>query len=163
LAPVTERHLDAPGLTASVHELPAAVQPLTHWLIVVLLISLPLALWAWRGRFGLPGEKAMALLALLALLRCALDPVDSLYYHAPLLLALLGWDAVAPSRLPLRGLAGTAIALFFWRWSQNLGDLYFFNAAYLAMIALAAALIATELVKRQPSRAFAGGRKLVGA
>ena len=55
----------------------------------------------------------MALLALLALLRCALDPVDNLYYHEPLLIALLGWDAFASRGLPWRGLVGVAVAFAF--------------------------------------------------
>ena len=38
------------------------------------------------GRSRLSGPDAMALFALLALLRCALDPVDNVYYHLPLLL-----------------------------------------------------------------------------
>jgi 5-hydroxyisourate hydrolase-like protein (transthyretin family) len=39
-----------------------------------------------RGR-ALSREDALALLALLLLLRCALDPNDFDYYHVPLLLA----------------------------------------------------------------------------
>jgi hypothetical protein len=136
------------GLTTTVHELPAAVQTVTHSLIVAVVLLLPLALWAWRGRFGLGGTEAMALLALLALLRCALDPVDNLYYHAPLLLALVGWDALSPGRLPLRGLAGAALALFFMRWSENLGDLALFNAAYIGVAVLAAIAISGTLVRR---------------
>ena len=65
----------------------------------------------------------MTMLAILALLRCALDPVDNAYYHLPLLLALLGWDALDAGRLPLRSLAGTSIALLFVAWSHNLSDI----------------------------------------
>ena len=65
-------------------------------------LAVPLALALRRRRFGLSGADAMALFALLALLRCALDPVGNLYYHEPLLLALLGWDAFSA-----RGLATT--------------------------------------------------------
>jgi hypothetical protein len=153
------------GLSASVHELPTAVQAITHSLIVALVVLVPLAVWAWRGRFRLGGGEAMALLALLALLRCALDPVDNLYYHAPLLLALLGWDALSPGRLPLRGLAGAALALLFWRWSQQLGDLALFNAAYLAVILAAALAIGATLVRREehPRRALGGSGELAGA
>ena len=165
--PVTQDTVrDLPGgLTTTVHELPGAVQTVTHSLIVVLVVLVPLALWAWRGRFRLGGGEAMALLALLALLRCALDPVDNLYYHAPLLLALLGWDAYSPGRLPLRGLAGTAVALLFWRWSEDLGDLALFNAAYVAVILLAAMAIGASLVRRseRPRRVLGGSGELAGA
>lgn len=140
------------GLTGSVHQLPSWLEALTHPLIVGLVFAIPLALWAWRGRFGLAGNEAMALLALLALVRCALDPVDNLYYHAPLLLALLGWDAMAAERLPLRGLAGVAVALFFYSWSQHLGDLQDFNAAYLMVIGVTTVAVARSLPGRAPQR-----------
>jgi hypothetical protein len=152
VSPPTLRHLQTPGLTNTVHEVPAPLQALTHPLIVAIALLVPLALWAWRSRFGLNAEGALALLALLALLRCILDPVDNLYYHVPLLLALLGWDAVAPGRLPLRGLTATAIALLFWRWSDNLGSLTLFNAAYLTVLLVAATAIAMTLVRRHGAK-----------
>jgi hypothetical protein len=133
-------------LVAHVHEAPPLVGPLSHPLIVLLAVGLPLGL-AWRrGGFGLSGADAMALLALLALLRSALDPVDNLYYHEPLLLALLGWDALdASRRMPLRGLVGVAIAFAFWHWSKNLGDVAAFNAVYVGTVAIACLLIAAAL------------------
>ncbi len=140
------------GLTGSVHQLPSWLEALTHPLIVGLVFAIPLALWAWRGRFGLAGGEAMALLALLALIRCALDPVDNLYYHAPLLLALIGWDAMTSDRLPLRGLAGVAVALFFLSWSRNLGDLQGFNAVYLVVIGATAIAVARSLPGRTAER-----------
>src|SRR4029077_4888166 len=85
---------------------------------------------------------------LLALLRCVLDPVDNLYYHLPLLLALLGWDALAARGLPLRGLVGAAVALFFLKVSPELASLYVFNAAYLAVVCSAGVAIALSLFSR---------------
>jgi len=145
--PVTSEvtlHFDG-GLTGTVHQLPSWLEALTHPLIVGLVFAIPLALWARRGRFGLAGNEAMALLALLALVRCALDPVDNLYYHAPLLLALIGWDAMTADRLPLRALAGMAVALFFHSWSRHLGDLQDFNAVYLVAIGVTAILVTKSL------------------
>ena len=78
-------------LAAERHQAPAAAGPLSHPLIVLLVFAVPLMLALRRGRWAITGGDAMALLALLALLRCALDPVDNLYYHAPLLLAFVGW------------------------------------------------------------------------
>jgi hypothetical protein len=143
----------AGGLTGTVHQLPSWLEALTHPLIVGLVFAIPLALWARRGRFGLAGNEAMALLALLALVRCALDPVDNLYYHAPLLLALIGWDAMTADRLPLRSLAAVAVALFFFSWSRHLGDLQGFNAAYLVVIGATAAAVAMSLPGRASKRA----------
>jgi hypothetical protein len=152
-----EYRVDSTTLTAQVHEAPPLIGSLAHPLIVLLALGLPLALTLRRRGFGLSGPDAMALLALLALLRCALDPVDNLYYHLPLLLALFGWDALAPRGLPVRGLGGAALALFFWAWSRNLTDLQAFNAAYVMVMVTACALIATSLFRlgsgfRLPSR-----------
>jgi glycosyl transferase family 87 len=134
-------------LTAHLHEAPPLVGRLSHPLIVLLALGLPLALALRRRRFGLSGSDAMALLALLALLRCALDPVGNLYYHEPLLLALIGWDALSGRGLPLRGLAGVALAGLFWRWSHNLSDPQALNAAYIAMAAAVGTAIAVFLFR----------------
>jgi hypothetical protein len=161
VSPESVRHL-GDGLTNSVHEVPPALAPLTHPLIVILVLALPLALWGWRGRFGLDASRAIALLALLALLRCALDPVDNLYYHEPLLIALLAWDAVSPiGRLPLRGLLGAALALLFWRWSRQLGSLDAFNLAYVGTVVAAAIAIATPLFRRGPAPRSAAAAPVV--
>jgi Glycosyltransferase family 87 len=143
VSPATVHHVAGGGIT--LHVIPTTLQPLTHPLVVATFLIVPLAVWAWRGSFGLDPERAIALLALLALLRCLLDPVDNLYYHAPLLLSLLAWDAVRPlGRLPLRGLCGAAVVLLFWRWSDNLGSIDAFNLAYLAVVVGAGALIASH-------------------
>ncbi|HEX7059149.1 MAG TPA: glycosyltransferase 87 family protein [Solirubrobacterales bacterium] len=160
---VTEHYtVDSMRLTARVHEAPPLVGSLSHPLIVLLAIGLPLALAACRQRFRLDGADAMGLLALLALLRCVLDPVDNLYYHLPFLLALLGWDAFAAKGLPVRGLLGAGFALLFWRWSQSLTDVYAFNAAYLAVTLTATVAITWALLRRSPQRAGpARGRTFV--
>lgn len=118
-------------LVAEVENAPALADPLSHPLIVLLAFAVPLAV-AWRRGLPLSGSDAFALLALVSLLRCVLDPVDNLYYHAPLLLALFGWDAFSSSRgLPLRSLAGTAVAFVFWHAWHNLSDPTAFNLVYL--------------------------------
>jgi hypothetical protein len=152
----TEMHrVDETKLVAHVHEAPPLAGSLSHPLVVLLAVALPLALALRRRSFGLTGADAMALLALLALLRSALDPVDNLYYHEPLLLALLGWDALAaPRSLPLRGLAGAAIALVFWDWSNNLVDVTLFNAVYVGLAVVVGLAIWAAL--------FRSGRQVYG-
>jgi hypothetical protein len=146
----TEEHRVGPEtLVAHVHEAPPLVGSLSHPLIVLLALVLPLGLALRRGRFALSGADAMGLLALLALLRCGLDPLDNLYYHEPLLLALLGWDALSAGRLPLRGLACTAVALFFRNWSYHLTDVVAFNGIYVFVIVFAAAAISLSLFRRK--------------
>lgn len=133
-----------------------------HPLIVLTAILLPLALALRRRRFALSGPDAMALLALLALLRCALDPVDNIYYHVPLLVALIGWDTLGTSDLPLRAFFGAAMAALFWRWLPFASsDPQAFNAAYLALVVPVAAAIAIALWR--PSRPRARRATAVGA
>ncbi|HEY5052499.1 MAG TPA: glycosyltransferase family 87 protein [Solirubrobacterales bacterium] len=141
-------------LTAHPHRATIVAQ-LSHPLIVLLAIALPLALALRRRRFGLSGPDAMTLFALLALLRCALDPVGTLYYHEPLLLALIGWDAMTCRNWPLRGLAGAAIAALFWRWSLDLSDPQALNIAYIVMAVGVGGVIAVALFRRARSRPVA--------
>jgi hypothetical protein len=141
----------------SEHVIPPLIRPLTHPLIVALWFLIPLGIWLRDRRFGLDPDRALALFALLALLRCCLDPIDNLYYHAPLLLSLLAWDAISPAgRLPLRGLLGIALAIFFWRWSNELTPgPEVFNLVY-CLVALAATIVLTRFLLRRPSGALAG-------
>lgn len=131
----TEVYLvDGRRLVAEVENAPPLADPLSHPLIVVLAFAVPLAVWRRRG-LPLGPTDAFALLALLALLRCVLDPVDNLYYQEPLLLALIGWDAFAARRLPLRALLGVALAYLFWRGWHDLSDPAAFNLVYLTFAA----------------------------
>ncbi|MDQ2632061.1 MAG: glycosyltransferase 87 family protein [Actinomycetota bacterium] len=151
---VTEVHrVGETRMVATVREAPAVVGELSHPLIVLLFFVLPLGLALKRRRLGLSGAEAMALLALLALVRAALDPVDNFYYHAPLLLALLGWDAIAPQgRLPLRGLLGAAVALLLWDLWKDISDPDLFNAIYVTFALVGTGLLVAALSnKKGPS------------
>ena len=92
--------------------LPGWLAPALHPLIV--LVALPLG-WAFRRRRPRPRpEDALGLLALLLLLRCLLDPWNIDYYHAPFLLALVAWEALARDGWPkLTVLAGASLAVTF--------------------------------------------------
>jgi hypothetical protein len=73
---------------------PAWLSPLTHPLIGALVVPLSLA---WRRRRGAErpgGEQLLGLLALALLLRCILDPWNTVSYELPFLLALLSWEAL---------------------------------------------------------------------
>jgi DNA-binding XRE family transcriptional regulator len=126
--------VDGERLVAEVENAPPLADPLSHPLIVMLALALPLAVWLRRGA-PLAATDAFALLALLALLRCVLDPVDNLYYHEPLLLALIGWDAFTARGLPLRSLVGVGIAVLFWQAWHQLSDPSAFNLVYLTVAA----------------------------
>jgi len=93
----------------TVRVLPLSVSRLLHPAIV--LLALPLtALW-WFSRRRTP-DDALALLALLFLLRCLLDPVDNAYYHVPFLLALVAWEGLTRRGAPIISLA-TAAAVYY--------------------------------------------------
>jgi hypothetical protein len=101
--------VDAPAsFTAAGHGVrtsPDWLRPITHPLIVA--IALPLSL-AWRRRPNRNLDDALALLALLFLLRCVLDPWNLGYYHLPLVTALIAWEVRGGRDWPLLGLAVSA-------------------------------------------------------
>ena len=68
----------------------------SRWVMLLLTTGCSALWWARRRRgepVADPVADAMLALALVLLLRCALDPWDNLYYHAPFLLALLTYEA----------------------------------------------------------------------
>jgi Glycosyltransferase family 87 len=104
-----ERAAGAPGFGAKI---PTQIATLAHPLVV--LIAIPAGWLFWRRRERLAPHDALGLLALLMLLRCVLDPWNIDYYHAPFLLALLAWEALARDGWPRITLfASVALALTF--------------------------------------------------
>jgi hypothetical protein len=90
---------------------PAWLMPLTHPLIVLLAFPLSALWWLRGGRGARHRDDALALLALLFLERCALDPWNLVYYHLPLVLALLAWEVRRDGRaLPVLSLGVTLAA-----------------------------------------------------
>ena len=94
-------HIAAPGWTVEKRTIPVQIANLSHPLIVALGVLLPLALLARTRAKPASSETALALLALLFLLRCALDPMTVGYYHAPLLISLLALEALHRRGMPL--------------------------------------------------------------
>jgi hypothetical protein len=111
---------------------PAWLSPLSHPLIAALVVPLSLAWW-WRRRHEPPApEQLLALLALLLLVRCILDPWNTVYYQLPFLLALLAWEALCRTWQPPVLTLGATIATWitFQTLSQQHPDLL--CAIYLA-------------------------------
>ena len=100
--------VDEHGTSAiSLHRLPPTTTRVGRPIAVLAAIALALAAWIRRRRST---SDALALLAIALLLRCVLDPVDNQYYHVPLLLSLLAWEARRGAGLPLvTVLAATAL------------------------------------------------------
>jgi hypothetical protein len=89
---------------------PAWVASHAHELIVALSLPLAALLISRRG-WRPPVDACLALLALLLLLRCVLDPQDLFYYHLPLVLALTAWEVHARRGTPWISLS-TLILLY---------------------------------------------------
>jgi hypothetical protein len=101
--------VSAPGFA---EKIPTWLGTLSHPLIV--LLGVPLGWLYWRRRARRRPEDALALFALLMLLRCLLDPWNIDYYHAPFLLSLLAWEALGRDGWPRVTLfASAALALTF--------------------------------------------------
>ena len=65
----------------------------------------------------------LALLALLFLLRCLLDPVDNAYYHVPFLLSLMAWEGLVRRGLPLVSILSSVTiyyAIYKAGWTDDL-------------------------------------------
>ena len=98
---------DAPGAPGPLMA-PAWLSLLCKPLIVGLSAPLALAYW-WRTRRGeQQPSDVLAVLALLFLARCALDPWNIHYYHLPLVVSLVAWETVRHGRLPVLALGATA-------------------------------------------------------
>jgi hypothetical protein len=84
-------------------DLPAAVDQAVRPALAGLSVLLALVARR-RGRLAL--EPLLALLALVFLLRCVLDPGDNAYYHVPFLAALASWELLDRRRPPVLAFAG---------------------------------------------------------
>jgi hypothetical protein len=103
-------HADVTGSTSLdlTYGLPSALNKLAHPLVLVVAIALPLLFW--RRRPDRRPEDALALLALIFLLRCMLDPLTYSYHHAPFLIALVAFEGVRRRGVPVLAiLAGGAL------------------------------------------------------
>jgi hypothetical protein len=73
---------------------------------------------AWWFRSGPRRDKddVFAVLALVFLLRCMLDPWNTDYYALPAIIALVTWESSRAARPPLFALALTMLTWATWQW-----------------------------------------------
>ena len=134
----------------TVRVLPTWLAHLMHPLIVLIAVPLTAAWWFSRRRTP---DDALALLALLFLLRSLLDPVNNAYYHVPFLLSLAAWEAIARRGPPVVSMLSSVTiyyAIYKAGWTD---DIALRNAIYLAATLPAGAWIAVRLyAPRRASR-----------
>lgn len=144
-----------PAFIAAGHgntEAPAWLMPITHPLIVLLAFPLSALWWARSGRGSRRRDDAFALLALLFLERCALDPWNLVYYHLPLVLALLAWEVQRGRDLPVLSLGVTVAAwLSFVSCDAHTGAGPFL--AYFVWVLPLAGVLVWSLYRRERGRA----------
>jgi hypothetical protein len=118
----------------TVYQIPAWVNRTSHPLIVLAPLVLAF-LVARRGR-EFVRTQALALLALAFLLRCVLDPVDNAYYHLPLFMSVLAWEATTrPRRLPVVTLTAAAAMWLYFDHVLPVATAGLANAVYLGLAA----------------------------
>jgi hypothetical protein len=83
------------GEWTTAYTVPSWLQHAAHPLVALLTLGLGAAALRTRRRLD-----PLALLALLMLLRCSLDPWNHAYYHAPFLAALISWEVLEARRAP---------------------------------------------------------------
>jgi hypothetical protein len=88
---------------------PGWVESLAHPLIIAIAAPLSALYAVVRRSRGASRCDPLLLLALLLLLRCALDPWDNAYYPLPFLLALVVWEALEYARPPVLALAASGV------------------------------------------------------
>jgi hypothetical protein len=137
--------------------IPLWLAHLMHPLIVVLALPLTAAWWFSRRRTP---DDALALLALLFLLRCLLDPVDNAYYHVPFVLALAAWECVARRGLPLVSMLCSAAVYYAIHGAGWTDDLALRNFLYLLATMPVAVWLGARLYapRRAPRRGVARSR-----
>jgi len=139
---------------------PGWVETMAHPLIVAMTVPLTLmCVWLRRRGCRRPRHDALLLLVLLLLLRCLLDPWDTLYYSLPFLLALLAWETLTFARPPWVALAAPFVAWFIYdeavpySLSRGLQAETFLVVAIPALITIAVALYIPGLTKQIAAKA----------
>jgi len=102
---LVDQSVGVPVSGTSYRLVPVWLQALAHPLILLVTIGGSLLLVRRRR------VDPLALLALVFLLRCALDPWDHAYYHVPMIAALAAWECVRLRRAPVVAALSSA---FLW-------------------------------------------------
>lgn len=106
---VPPRHFaDIGGEVVALAVVPPWLRSLAHPLVVGVGLLLALG-WRARRQVAVGPETALALLALVFLMRCLLDPWNHGYYHWPFLAALACWEVRGCLRVPVVTAVSSAV------------------------------------------------------
>jgi hypothetical protein len=130
---------------------------LPAWFGRVFHVAIPLLVFPaafLQARFGRQTTAAaMALLALLMLLRCTLDPVSNVYYHVPFVMALAAWELLERRGLPAITIFGsTALYLALYKLPGEGVSLTTANIIYLATAGALAIVLVSALSPKRDER-----------
>ena len=119
--PLSSRPADIPAGAPLVGVLPVSLDK-SSALAIGFIASLVAAIGIWKAAAA-RGVRTdpLALLALLALLRCLIDPGPVEYYYAPLVIVLAIWEVAMLGRLPLVAVCTLAAVSFTFLAAGHLG------------------------------------------
>lgn len=128
------------GGEVEVYDIPAWMTELSQPLTMVVTFGLAIAFYVRRRSYD--AVDALALLALVMLLRCVLDPMTISYHHAPFYTALAAFEVTRTRRIPVLTLM-TAGVLLLTSELASMPNLQ--NGVYLAWSLPLAGLLALSL------------------
>lgn len=146
--------VDSGGQIVPLSVVPPWLRSLAHPLVIGIALVLAMG---WRHRSGARPESALALLALVFLSRCILDPWNHGYYHWPFLAALACWELRGLGRAPVLTALSSACL---WIAFVALKDAAYMDFGYMAWaVFMVVWLVREAFGPWQPGRA----RHLVAA
>jgi hypothetical protein len=133
-------HLRRPDGVTPAYFLPSLIADHARELAVAMMLPLSVPL-ARRERPTV--DQCLALLALLLLVRCLLDPSSHIYYHVPFVIALVAWEAHArTASVPAISLLAVGLLFLAFHTIAGTGSL---AAQFVAYVALTVPLVAVLL------------------
>jgi len=148
-------HLSAPAGITPAYFLPGVVTSHARELAVLVALGLAIPL---ASRAGRTTDDCLALLALVFLVRCLLDPNDHVYYHVPFLIALVAWEARTRGA-PVLALLATGLLWLVFHTVSGVAGLNVQFAAYVAVtVPFVVVLLGPVLGRTAPDRRVAPSR-----
>jgi hypothetical protein len=141
-----------PSLHREMNVIPNLLRELSHPLAVTIVVGLSLLYWR-RGAERDPYD-VLALLALVFLIRCMLDPLTVSYHHTPFVVSLAMFEGLRRRGIPVMTLISTAALLVITHF-VHLDQPGLLNAVYLVWALPTAGYLTVSALRRRPENATA--------